>query len=151
SITVDRTTNLQVGSLLHLDQVIDSNDSAAVPICLGTPACTQSGSFYDPTIRANRAQYQAVTVTSISGGACPCTIGITPGIYMPNWRIGQTPQGWYSSSLPLTGAGIEDLSVETVTTGTNTPLNNYAFFNATNSWLKNVRGIRAVYKHVKVA
>lgn len=148
TITVDSKTNMQVGTLLHLDQINDTDSTPAVPVCLGSPNCSQSGA-YPPSSsnRENRDQFQAVTVTSISGGACPCTIGISPGIYMPNWRLSQTPQAYYSSSLPVTGVGIEDLSLTVSSTDQDQAI---TFFNATDSWVKNVRTIRPKQKHIRI-
>ena len=58
--------------------------------------------------RQNRGQQQPVIVTSISGS----TIGISPGIRMPNISSGKSPQAWWDNGLPIQGDGIEDLSID---------------------------------------
>src|SRR4030095_12656628 len=92
SITLGSTTsgsinNLRVGSLLILDQNSDyPNDPGTIFVCDST-GCSQQGGIGcgrngTKSTPGNRVQNQQVTVTSISGS----TIGISPGIYAPNWR-----------------------------------------------------------------
>lgn len=131
SITLDSKTNLQVGWPLMLDQLDDTTDSGAVFIC-STASCAQNGDGGIP--RPGRGQEQLVTVTSISGGSCPCTIGITPAITMPNWRTGQTPQAWWPTS-PISNAGMQNLTIE------GSVFHNAAFFNCVNCWEQGVRSI----------
>jgi hypothetical protein len=147
TLTFSAKTNLQVGSVVLLDQLSDNGDADAgqVYICTTTPGCTQNGNGGGGLGRANRFQQQWVTVTSISAGACPCTIGITPGISMPNWRAAKSPGAWWINTLPITGVGIEALSLDQTNSGA--PFN-ISFFNATNSWVKNIRSVRPISKHV---
>jgi hypothetical protein len=61
--------------------------------------------------RTNRAQEQQVLVTGISGS----TVTFTPGLYMPNWRSGQSPGAFWpsnGSSLYVTGDGVENLTLD---------------------------------------
>src|SRR5262249_52907761 len=90
-------------------------------------------------------QQQIVTVTSISSGNCPCTVGISSPLYMPNWRSGQSPRAWWtgsqaSNSLPASGDGIESMSIDA--SNSSSPYG-ITFFWATNSWVSNVREIRS--------
>jgi hypothetical protein len=113
SITLDNVSNLQVGWPLVLDQL---NDTGATPasgifICTVTPQCAANGD--GGSSRSGRDQAQIVTVTSISGSG-PYTVGISPGLYMPNWRSSQTPGAWWAS-YPAQYDGIRDMYI-TVTT-----------------------------------
>ncbi len=68
SITLDDTTNLQVGSLLILDQLDDSTtDTGEIWVCQTINVCSQQGGSSNG--RTNRAQNQVVKVTSISSGS----------------------------------------------------------------------------------
>jgi hypothetical protein len=96
--------------------------------------------------RPGRGQQQPVIVTSINGS----TIGITPGIRMPNIRAGQTPQAWWDNGLPVQNDGIEDLSLDHTSTNSASGI---FMVNGRNNWVKNVRDVNAspstsVHKHV---
>jgi len=88
SITLSNTTGLSVGSLLTVDQLKDPlTDNGGIWQCQDYPACaTEGGSGLS---RANRPQGQQVVVTSINGS----TVGISPALYMPNWRSGKSQIG----------------------------------------------------------
>jgi hypothetical protein len=136
SITLSSVSNLHVGSLLILDGTdgTQSDPGDAVWVCTST-SCSEQG-LDGISGRSGRAQQQQVIVTSING----TTVGITPGIYSPNWASGRSPGAWWSSSLPISGAGIESISVNT-----NAVTSQYGsifmFHNAANCWIKNVRSI----------
>jgi hypothetical protein len=142
SITLSSKSNLQVGSLLILDQLDDSGDTGNVYICQTQNVCSTNPGSQNG--RPGRGQDQVVTVTSISG-AGPYTVGITPGIYMPNVRAGQSPGAWWDSNLPITGVGIEDISLDhsasSIAAGT-------FLYNVYGCWLKNVRDVQSNHKHV---
>lgn len=133
-----------VGTTLILDQTEDGStraqDTGNIFICTRSPECTQANGGNG---RNGRAQQQLVTVTSVSGTG-PYTLGISPPIQMPNWRSGQSPKAWWANANYVTGVGIEDLSIDC------TACNPFGitFYNATNSWVKNVRSIRHVAEPV---
>jgi len=148
SITIGANTSgtikPNIGTMLVLDQLNDgtsrSADTGNIFICSTAGGqCTQSNGGNG---RSGRNQQQIVKVTSVSAGACPCTVGISPGLYMPNWRSSQAPQAWWTgsdvpTSLYVTGAGIEDLSIDTTNDGNAQAA--IVMFNATNSWIRDVR------------
>lgn len=153
TITLNSVANLQVGSLLVLDQLDDSSDSGNIYICQTSGAngdCSQQGGVSNG--RPNRGQNQQVTVTSISGSG-PYTVGITPGLYAPNWRSSQSPGAWWSSATPVTGDGIENLSLNhSGANGSGVYGMGIQFVNATNSWVNNVRSLNdanGVSEHVE--
>jgi hypothetical protein len=82
---------------------------------------------------------QGVRVTAINGS----DITITPGVYMPTIRSGQTPGAWWNSTLPVTDCGVEALSMDTAASGVDKII---LVTNARNCWVKGVRivGIDAV-------
>lgn len=139
SITLSNTTNLRAGSLLVLDQLDDTFDGGDIFNCQIRPACATEGP--GGTGRSGRVQQQIVKVTAVSGN----TVTITPGLYMPNWRSSQSPGAWWSSGLPITMSGIEDLSVDHTTS---TRRSGIYFYYAYNCWIKNVKSLNANRNHV---
>jgi hypothetical protein len=150
SITLDKAPNLAVGNVISLDQCDDgfsgsscagsAKDPGNAYVCETMLVCgSEIGSG---TGRPNRAQAQMVTVTSISGKG-PYTVGITPGLYMPNWRSGQTPGAWWGAT--ISGNGVENLSMDHSNSTGNVGV---LLINATNSWVKGVRSIKSNRNHV---
>ncbi len=147
SITLDKTTNLKVGSPLFLDQMNDDatgvSDDGNIYVCTEVSAlCNDDGPSGGPggASRTGRDQTQIVTVTSINGNQ----VGISPGLYMPNWRASQTPGAWWATS-PTTGVGVEDLSLD------HTASNDQAgimIFNCSGCWVSGVRSITSNRSHV---
>jgi hypothetical protein len=138
------STKPLVGTLLTLDQLDDPDtDNGALWVCQKANVCSQRGGVGQG--RPGRGQTQVVRVTAISPGACPCAVTIAPGLYMPNWRASQSPAAWWSNSLPITGSGAEDLSldhtVSSAAAGT-------FIFNGYGIWLKNIRSMNSRQKHV---
>jgi chitodextrinase len=155
SIGLGSINNLHVGSLLILDQNSDyPNDPGTIYVC-DSVGCSQQGGIgcgrsNTNGTSGNRVENQEVIVTSISGSG-PYTIGITPGIYAPNWRSNMSPGAWWSSAVPVSGVGIESLSV-THSGATNQNGSGIMFSNAANSWVQNIRSVNAgsnpKHKHV---
>lgn len=145
TITLDNVGNLRAGSMLILDQLNDSNtDNGQVWVCGsgGQNACCvdcQSGSGRDN--RHNRQQQQVVKVTAVSGNQ----VTLEDPIMMPNWRSGQNPGAWWSGRAPVSGVGIEDLSLDHSSSGASSGM---IFYNSYGSWAKNIRSIRANRNHV---
>lgn len=134
SITLDSVTNLQVGWPIVLDQTDDTSDSGDIYICLTSGTCSYAGT--GGASRTGRAQSQMVNVTSISGTG-PYTIGITPGIYMPNWTSSKTPQAWWATG-PVFEDGIENLTLDHTSSN---PPNGISFWNCSGCWFTNSRNI----------
>lgn len=144
-------SNLKVGALVSLTQADQTSDNGNWWSCGTTGsagACSQQGVA---NAWSGRSQTQIVTVTAISGS----TITISPGLYAPNWSAGQTPYIAFSSTLPITGFGLENLQVNTQSLGDMQAMTEFNW--ATNSWIKNVALINNVAinaasrKHVEVA
>jgi hypothetical protein len=156
SITLSSYANLRVGSLLILDQLDDpgTDPGDQIWVCSST-SCSQQG-ITGINGRSGRAQNQQVTVVSCgtSTYAAACTSGnitISPGLYSPNWTAAKSPGAWYSSAVPITGVGIEDMSLDHSSV-TNQNGSGIMFTNATNSWVRGIRAINAgsnnKHKHV---
>src|SRR5262249_36065102 len=67
-------------------------------------------------------------------------------LYMNNWRASQTPKAWWAGP-PITGVGIENLTVDNTATGTSINSGIY-FYSAYQSWVKNVKSIKGNRNHV---
>lgn len=146
TITLSDVSNLKVGWPIVLDQLDDSSDSGALWVdCENSSLCGQNGpSGFQ---RSGRGQFQMVNVVSCttSSGAGDtkfgdsCTSGanitITPGLYAPNWRSGQSPGAWWPTT-PVFNDGVENLSA-TYNNGVG-----ILIFNCTGCWVKGVRGVR---------
>ena len=139
TLTLSSTSGLAVGNILVLDQLDDQNtDTGQVWVCQAGSVCATEGGAGG---RAGRAQMQFVKVTGVSGS----TVTISPGLHMPNWRADRAPQAWRID--PVRGVGIEDLSLDHAASGTGV-MSGIFFGNATDSWVKNVRSMRANRNHV---
>ena len=140
-ITLDNTSNVKVGELMFIDQLEDTSDTGDVYQGQQQWSCV---SCADPG-RPNRGQFQTVKVTAVNGNV----VTITPGLYWPNWRASQSPQAWWSAGLPITGAGVEDMTLD----GSNQSSTGgglVVFYNAINSWVKGVRTIDPRDSHIKM-
>jgi hypothetical protein len=148
-ITLSSTANLKVGTQLILDQIDDASDTGNVFVanspainCIG---CNNPGRPGNNCSSGSscRPQSQIVNVMAISGN----NVTISPGLFMPNWRASQSPGAWWPNVLPVTGDGVENLSVDSTAVTSNGAV--LAFYNATKSWIKGVRSIMAKDSHVK--
>ena len=118
-ITLSNTTNLVAGqSMIALDQCDDGftgtgcstgspTDTGNVWNCYTVGACASVGGGAGGAARNNRSQQQFVLVTAINGS----TVTISPGLYMPNWRSGQSPGAFWANDTAF-GDGIENLSID---------------------------------------
>jgi len=149
TITLSSTTNLKVGSLLILDQLDDgATDTGEVWSCQLT-SCSQQGGIGQGRPGADsgscgntcRGQNQMVRVTAINGSQ----VSFTPGLYMPNWRTARSPGAWWSSDTPITGSGIEDLSLDHSKSNTSGGI---FVYNGDGIWVKNIRSLNVSQKHV---
>jgi hypothetical protein len=144
-------SNLHIGSLISFNQLDDSTDTGNA-FFNGSTTYSQQGD--NGNVFPGRSQIQVVTVTGISGS----TVTFTPALYAPNWSSGKSPLATFSSSPPLTGFGLENLTVDTqAVTGSTSDAAMIQFIWATNSWIKNVAMVNAtttstaMHKHVWVA
>lgn len=139
SISLSTVSGLAVGSMMVLDQLDDTNtDTGELWICQAGSICATDGGSAG---RVGRAQMQFVRVTAISG----TTVTFTPGLHMPNWRIGRTPQAWWIS--PITGIGIENLTFNHAGSGTSVKVGAIVF-NSYNVWFKNIKSTNGNRNHI---
>jgi hypothetical protein len=75
-----------------------------------------------------------VLVTGITG----TTVTFSPGIYAPNFVSGESPKAWWQSTLPISNAGVQNLTVNVagITAGTI-----YETNGAYGVWFKNLGSI----------
>jgi hypothetical protein len=144
-------SNLHVGSIAIFNQLDDASETGNA-LFNGSTTFSQQGD--GGNVFPGRSQIQVVTVTGIAGS----TVTFTPALYAPNWSSGKTPLITFSSSLPMTSFGLEDLTVDTqAVTGSTADAAMIQFIWATNSWIKNVAMVNAtttstaMHKHVWVA
>jgi hypothetical protein len=74
-------------------------------------------------------------VTAINGNS----VSISPGIYAPNWKASQSPSAWWGRSLPITGVGIENLSITRANAGARG--GGITIYNGYGNWVKNIRSL----------
>jgi hypothetical protein len=146
SITLGTATrgsfsNLKIGSLMVLAQCDQgfsgtncvsgsATDNGQWWNCGVQGVCTWGGS---DAVFKNAGQAQIVTVTGIAGS----TVSFTPAIYAPNWSSSLSPFVWYSSTLPVAGFGLENLTVDTQSLGSIDSMIDFMW--VAGSWIKNVR------------
>ncbi len=132
-----------VGDMIFLDMMIDGTSLSQdtypeVFSCIQAGQCSQQAGSA-PSGHGSGAsayeQFQVVQITSISAGACPCTVGITPGLFMPNYRAGNNPIASWSNLPSRTGAGLEDLRIQNVAGG----IYGITTLFTTGSWIKDVQ------------
>jgi hypothetical protein len=73
--------------------LVATTDSGDIFVCYSPQYVCSTNGDSGGAPRPGRSQQQIVTVTSISGSG-PYTVGVTPGIDMPNWAATKTPQAW---------------------------------------------------------
>lgn len=139
-------TPLQVGTIIGLDQFMDTTDTGGITQCEGG-FCGGTGQTAG---RTNRAQTELKRIVDCRndhnttvGLACDnlTNMTITPGLHMNNWRSSQSPGAWWwgTPALTMRMCGIEDISL--VQSGVQT--NIIAINDAYNCW---VRGVRALFQ-----
>lgn len=145
------TTNLHPGSNVILTQNDDATDPGNIYVCQTSGSngvCSQQGG--GGVAKAGQAEAQNVTVVSIAGSL----VTVTPSIYATNWAPPKVPNAWWSSNLPITGFGIENLSLDYSNMGSKE--NGIEFHSANNCWVKGVRSINSVsaggatHKHINI-
>jgi len=149
SLTVDSTSitvsapfvkgsinNIQVGSLIFIDQLDDASVPANGVFVCQASFCSGGGSGNGRNWRPS-TQEEPQIVTSISGSG-PWTIGISPGIRMPNYTSAKTPQLWSDTGQPITNVGIQNISLDSRSNG---DFATFQMLNCVNCWVKGVRFI----------
>jgi len=139
SITINSFTKggiggLQTGSLVFLDQLDDSTVPATGVFVCQTANCSGGGSGNGREWRPS-TQEEPQIVTSISGSG-PWTIGISPGVRMPNISGSRAPQLWSNSGLPLMNVGIESMSLDS---RSNSAFSTIFMLDCVNCWAKGIR------------
>jgi hypothetical protein len=143
SITLSSKSNLAVGTPITLDQADDTSDAGDIFVCYTPKGVCSTNGDNGGFLRSGRSQEQLVLVTSISGSG-PYTVGISPGIYMPNWSSSKSPQAWWPTS-PIVNAGYENLSVDSTSSGANESV---GIFNCNGCWVSGIRSIGPGRSHV---
>jgi hypothetical protein len=142
-VSLDNTTDLEVGSLLWLDQNNDANGSGwptsdDIRVCTGSTDCTPRGT--DGAGREGRNQSQAVRVVAINGNQ----VTISPGLHMPNWRSSQNPGAWWGRT-SIRNSGIENLTLDNSSSAADGII---ILRDAMDCWIKGVRTINGDRSHV---
>ena len=159
SIMLSSVTSLVPNqSLIFLDQCDDgftgaacttgsATDTGAVWNCYVAGTCSSVGGGPGGAGRTNRSQQQQVLVTGISGTG-PYTVTIYPGLYMPNWRSGQSPGAFWANATS-TGQGVENLSIDASgVTGSPTTATGILVYNCYNCWVTGNRILFTERNHV---
>lgn len=117
SITLASYANLKVGSEIQIMQNDPASDNGNAWFCQTssqTNQCSQQGGAQAPI---GKTETQMVTIASCGsstfGAACSTgSVTITPGIKAPNWSAGNSPVAYWSSSLPLSNVGMQNMSFD---------------------------------------
>lgn len=142
-ITLSQTTGLSVGSIIVLDQDNDTADTGSVFVC-DSLDCSEEGLSPGRNLNGiDRNQQQYVRVTAIAGNV----VTITPGLYMPNWSASKDPGAWWPGTT-AEGIGIENMTLDHTPSCSGQPCVGIYFYNAHNSWVKNVKSLNPNRNHV---
>jgi len=147
TITINTSSPPTTGNLAWLTQC-DTGTSGNP--CSGTQVdnnsvfvCGDTGSGicqYDSgAVGTPMHQFQYVWITSVTSlGSNNYSIGISPGLYMPNWAYALTPMlNWQDAAHIAVGMGLEDFTMEFETSATSGSA--YQMAEAYASWTKGVR------------
>jgi hypothetical protein len=160
--------NLKVGSIIMLDQLDEGADNGTIWNCLAgvseggaqcanNPVGSAGEARHNGTCNASptmcyRSQEQGVIVTSCDGVstaghvcASGTNIGISPGLYMPNWSSAQKPQAWYATS-PISNNGLENLSIDATSAGSGQTI---LVGNCNGCWVSGVKSTFANRSHIR--
>jgi hypothetical protein len=113
-----------------------SVDNDGLFVCSNQTTCSLSSGG-----GSSNTETQMMSITSVSNSSGTYTIGITPGLYMPNWAYAQTPVlAWFDTTgtYNAIGVGLEDLTIYATSESNNVALQ---ITNAYASWMKGVRFI----------
>lgn len=133
---------IPAGRLIYMDQL---NDADADAHSAGNGPKAGPGiytSLTDPNWGSDRWQQQVFKVVTVNG----TNITVDPPVAMGNWTASLTPQIWWQSSDPLSGSGVEDLTVQSKYDGSFNGI--VQLYNTYGCWLKNVHvigGRRGIY------
>src|SRR5260370_37540309 len=95
-----------VGDTVVIDMQVDGTLFSSDPYpevysCTFANQCSQSAQG-EPSGHGSGSsayeQFQVVQITSISAGTCPCTVGISPALFMPNWLSTNNPPAAWSNN-----------------------------------------------------
>lgn len=141
NIDVDALGDLQVGQLIFMDQLNDTNTSCwSHNSSCGNGACFAGiyTSVAYPSDGLDRIQHQINRVVAINGR----TLTLSDPVYMPNWQFQLNPQIWWLGNSrtvndvlqPTCFAGIEDLQVHVAVASTKDAIR---IEDAYGCWVKN--------------
>jgi hypothetical protein len=132
-VTLSSVANLQVGTLLMLDQVNDGNtDNQPLWMCRTANICCLDCATPSRSNGGLRSKAQATRVVAINGNQ----VTIDPAIIWPDFRSAQSPGAWWAAGPALTGVGIENLAINTESGGNRG--GSIFMANVRDSWVKNV-------------
>src|SRR5574341_1712405 len=95
-LTVGSTANMLAGMVVVLDQLEETTDGGGIVNSSVYPTFAQEntgrpGRHDTADSPLYRMQHQIVKVVSVDDAT---HVTITPGLYLPNWRSGQSPEVW---------------------------------------------------------
>jgi len=96
-LTVGSSANMAPGRIIILDQLDDQSDNGGFvngykyPTLAIENISLPPGRHDSADGRVTRSQVQIVHVVSVNDST---HVTIDPGVYMPNWRSGQSPEIW---------------------------------------------------------
>ena len=133
-------SNLQAGQQMIFWQTDPKSDPGTILNCNGTNFNCSSEGQPGQNGPPGASQTQTVTVTSVTGSG-PYTVKFTPGLYSPIWSSSQSPQAAWASAPPVTGVGIENMTLDSSgITGNGAGMGSELFFDfAINCWVSGIR------------
>lgn len=141
------SSGLRQGQYIYLDQANETARNNDLYICETSGECSLEGGSGNPGRVVGGVARQHVQIVKIvncgaasAGGACTSNnLTIDPGLYAPNWNASKSPGAYWPSS-SIQNAGVENLSIDTTSSGSRS---NVSFYNAVNVWVKGTRQIKS--------
>ena len=137
------------GQVVILDQLDDATETNGIvnSSLTGTFGTDSSGHSGRPDGATWRSQNQIVKIVTVDDAT---HITITPGLYMPNWRSGQSPEVWAygtAASDTIYNPALEDFTVINVNWNPNGQNSNIQFLSTYGGRIHNIRSLNGPRNH----
>lgn len=134
-VTLSTVTGLSAGMQLLLDQLDDTaTDNTEIWNCPDSTLSCMTEDVTDLGRSGRDSQAHWVTVVSISGS----DVTITPALHM-TYKSGRTPGAAWFSDTPIQNFGLENMTIDFHSSGSDNGNMGVLFDSAQNSWARNVR------------
>jgi hypothetical protein len=145
---VGQSFYLMQNNVLYLVKASGFTNATTITLA-GAPTPGNGNYAYYPSVHSQVQMVRVQTLdpacipTAVCTGAGPFTLTLDRPLYAQNWNAAKGPGVWWATTT-LEKSGIENLSIDHSAHSIQTSAAGMAFFNACNSWVKNVRSVKGI-------